>query len=65
MEERVKLLRSRLSMNGTTVPFPNFKTSKQIGKDIIFVAFVEDSATMSSIRYFENHVSYFVQNRRK
>ena len=23
----------------------------------LFVAFVEDSATMSSIRYFENHVS--------
>ena len=31
----------------------------------IFVAFVEDNATMSSIRYFENHVSYFVQNQRK
>ena len=30
-----------------------------------FVAFVEDNATMSSIRYFENHLSYFVQNRRK
>ena len=28
---------------------------------VIFVAFVEDNATMSSIRYFENHVSYFVQ----
>ena len=28
----------------------------------VFVAFVEDNATMSSIRYFENHVSYFVQN---
>ena len=25
----------------------------------LFVAFVEDNATMSSIRYFENHVSYF------
>ena len=25
----------------------------------IFVAVVEDNATMSSIRYFENHVSYF------
>ena len=35
-----------------------------VGKTI-FVAFVEDNATMSSIRYFENHVSYFVQNRRK
>ena len=32
---------------------------------LIFVAFVEDNATMTSIRYFENHVSYFVQNRRK
>ena len=31
----------------------------------IFVAFVEDNATESSIRYVENHVSYFVQNRRK
>ena len=28
-------------------------------------AFIDDKATMSSIRYFENHVSYFVQNRRK
>ena len=27
----------------------------------IFVAFVADNATVSSIRYFENHVSYFVQ----
>ena len=32
---------------------------------LIFVAFVEDKATMISIEYFENHVSYFVQNRRK
>ena len=31
----------------------------------IFVAFDEDNATMSSIPYFENHVSYFVPNRRK
>ena len=33
----------------------------------VFVAFVEDNANMSSIGYFENHVSwaYFVQNRRK
>ena len=31
----------------------------------IFVAFVEDNATISSIRYFENHATYFVQNRRK
>ena len=31
----------------------------------LFVAFVEDNGTMSSKRYFENHVSYFVQNRRK
>ena len=34
-------------------------------EDRIFVAFVEDNATMSSIRYFENHASYYVQNRRK
>ena len=32
---------------------------------LLFVAFVEDNATMSSKRYFENHVSDFVQNRRK
>ena len=25
------------------------------------MAFVEENATMSSIQYFENHVSYFVQ----
>ena len=31
----------------------------------IYVAFVEDNAAMGSIRYFENHVSYFVQNRMK
>ena len=31
----------------------------------IFVHFVEDNATLSSIRYFKNHISYFVQNRRK
>ena len=33
--------------------------------DSFFVAFVEDNATMSSIGYFENYVSYFVQNRGK
>ena len=32
---------------------------------VIFVAFVEDNAIMSSIQYFENHVSYFVQSWRK
>ena len=31
----------------------------------IFVAFVEDNATVSSILYFKNQGSYFVQNRRK
>ena len=30
-----------------------------------FFAFVEDNVTMSSIRWFENYASYFVQNRRK
>ena len=25
----------------------------------VFMAFVEDNATLSSIPYFENHVSYF------
>ena len=36
-----------------------------IGCCNIFVAFVEDNATMSSIPYFENCVSYSVQNLRK
>ena len=36
-----------------------------LGSVWFFVAFIEDNATMSSIRYFENHVSYFVPNRRK
>ena len=34
----------------------------KIGRKSVFVAFVEDNATISSIEYFENHVSYFVQN---
>ena len=32
---------------------------------LILVAFVEDSATMSSTGHSENHVSYLGQNRRK
>ena len=32
--------------------------------DQYYVIFVKDNATMS-LRYFENHVPYFVQNRRK
>ena len=36
-----------------------------IKTDIIFVVFVEDNAIISLILYFENRVSYFVQNRRK
>ena len=32
---------------------------------VFLVAFVKDNATMGLIRYFESHVSYFVQNRRK
>ena len=32
---------------------------------LLFMAFVEDNGTMSSIQYFENHLSYFVQNRRE
>ena len=32
---------------------------------ILFVAFVKDNATMSSVPYFENHVSYFVLISRK
>ena len=31
----------------------------------LFVAFDGDNATMSSIGYFENHVSYFVQKPKK
>ena len=30
----------------------------------VFVAFVKDNATMSSIPYFENCVSYFVQRKK-
>ena len=33
--------------------------------EIVFVVFVDDNATMSSIWYFENHATYFVQNRGK
>ena len=42
----------------------NFE-SKYENHVMIFVAFVEGNATMSSIQYFDNHVSYFVRNRRK
>ena len=37
-------------------------TDKSVCKlgTLLFVAFVEDNATMSSIPYFENRVSYFV-----
>ena len=45
-----------------TVEKGEIVTSKQF---LLFVAFVEDNATMSSIWYFENRVSYFVQNQRK
>ena len=31
----------------------------------VFEAFVEDNATISLIVYLENHVSHFLQNRRK
>ena len=30
-------------------------------EDGFIVAFVKDNATMSSIRYFENHISYFAK----
>ena len=43
---------------------PTLRLSRLLTK-AVFVAFVEDNATMSSIRYFKNHVSYFVQSRRK
>ena len=32
--------------------------------NFVFVSFVEDRATVRSIRYFGNHVSKFVQNQR-
>ena len=44
---------------------PNDMWTEAMQMMSIFVAFVEDNATMSSIPYFENLVSYFVQNRRK
>ena len=31
----------------------------------LIVAFIEDNATMSSIRYFENQLSYFVQKSKE
>ena len=48
---------------GTFTGCINFGSPKAYGS--VIVAFVEDNASMSSLRYFENHVSYFVQNRRK
>ena len=45
---------STLRIISMTLPFT-------FQRNNIFVAYVEDNATMSSIRYFENHVSYFVQ----
>ena len=42
-----------------------FRKSVSIIFNSIFVAFVEDNVTMSSITYFENRVSYFVQKRRR
>ena len=46
------------------INFSVLKTSFE-GTHKVFVEFVEDNATMSSIRYFEYYISYFVQNRRK
>ena len=34
---------------------------RHVGRRFFFVVFVEENTTMSSTRYFENHVSYFVQ----
>ena len=53
----------------STLPLPNFDSfcclqQFWIWTSPIFVAFAKDNATMSSIQYFENHVSYFVQNQR-
>ena len=31
----------------------------------IFVAFVDDNATMNSILYFENHISYLIYSKPK
>ena len=41
--------------------FPAPRNTLVTVKHRFFVAFGEDDVTMSSMRYFENHVSYFVQ----
>ena len=61
---------SLLSFNHKTPTDENHPTTREIrdilrprstptGNTVYFVAFVEDNATMSSVRYFENHVSKF------
>ena len=54
---RSKLLHAVCEVHSETVQHYN--------SPILFVAFVKDNATMSSIQCFENHVSHFVQNQRK
>ena len=53
------------SLHGVKASTSNADIYIELGRYPLFVAFVEDTATMSSIRYFENYVSYFVQNQRK
>ena len=49
----------------TRMPEPKGKKAKKGLALVIFVGFVKDNAAKSSIRYSENHASFFVQNRRK
>ena len=53
------------SMHQKNISTYQIVKSKRFDYGLVFVAFVEDNTTMCSIRYFENHVSYFVHNRRK
>ena len=76
MWEKEKLLSPLPTVFSRDLYYRHVKTRACLGKLVkevrapsiklaFFVAFVEDNATMSSIWYFENHVSHFVQNRRK
>ena len=51
------------SLHGVKASTSNADIYIELGRYPLFVAFVEDTATMSSIRYFENYVSYFVQTK--
>ena len=60
-----KRIISELSAKVLLYSFENIVGGQENAVRIIFVAFVEDNASISSLWYFENYVSYFVQNRRK